>query len=100
MLKNYFVTALRSLRRNTVFSVIHVLSLAIGLSAALVIFLIARHEFSYDRFLPHGDRVYRVAFDNQFNGHTGHTTAVPTPLAATLQQQAPGVELAVPVLRC
>lgn len=100
MLKNYFVTALRSLRRNIVFSIIHVLSLAIGLSAALVIFLIARHEFSYDRFLPDGDRLYRVAFDNQFNGHTGHTTAVPTPLPAALQQQVPGVELAVPVLQC
>jgi hypothetical protein len=100
MLRNYFVTALRSLRRNTAFSIIHVLSLAIGLSAALVIFLIARHEFSYDRFLPEGDRMYRVAFDNQFNGHTGHMTAVPSPLPAAVQQQIPGVELAVPVLAC
>ncbi|MCD9014866.1 ABC transporter permease [Parachryseolinea silvisoli] len=100
MLKNYIITALRSLRRNTVFSVIHVLGLAIGLSAALVIFLIARHEFSYDRFLPAGDRVYRIAFDNQFNGHTGHTTAVPGPLPAAVRQQVPGVELIVPVLVC
>jgi hypothetical protein len=100
MLRNYFVTALRSLRRNTIFSIIHVLSLAIGLSAALVIFLIARHEFSYDRFLPEGDRMYRVAFDNQFNGHTGHTTAVPLPLPTAVSQQIPGVELAVPVLEC
>lgn len=100
MLRNYFVTALRSLRRNTVFSIIHVLSLAIGLSAALVIFLIARHEFSYDRFLPGGERVYRVAFDSQFNGHTGHMTAVPAPLPAVAQQQIPAVELAVPVLVC
>ncbi|MBT1712161.1 ABC transporter permease [Fulvivirgaceae bacterium PWU5] len=100
MLRNYFITALRSLRRNTVFSIIHVLSLAIGLSAALVIFLIARHEFSYDRFLPEGDRLYRVAFDNQFNGHTGHMTAVPLPLPTAVQQQIPGVELVVPVLAC
>lgn len=100
MLRNYFVTALRSLRRNTVFSVIHVLSLAIGLSAALVIFLIARHEFSYDRFLPDGDRVYRIAFDNQFNGHSGHMTAVPGPLAAAIRQQVPGIELVVPLLVC
>jgi putative ABC transport system permease protein len=100
MLKNYFVTALRSLRRNTVFSIIHVLSLAIGLSAALVIFLIARHELSYDRFLPGGDRVYRIAFDNQFNGHTGHTTGVPGPLPAAIRQQVPGVDLVVPVLVC
>ena len=100
MLRNYFVTALRSLRRNSVFSIIHVLSLAIGLSAALVIFLIARHEFSYDSFLPDGDRIYRIAFDNQFNGHTGHMTSVPAPLPAAAQQQIPGIELAVPVLAC
>ncbi|MBT1690796.1 ABC transporter permease [Dawidia soli] len=100
MLRNYFVTAIRSLLRNKIFSGIHVLSLAIGLAASLVIFLLARYEFSYNRFIPGSDRVYRITFESQYNGHTGRMTSVPTPMAAALQQQVPGVELAVPVLHC
>ena len=50
MLKNYFKTTLRNFQRNTVFSSINVLGLSIGISAALVIFLIVSYEFSFDRF--------------------------------------------------
>ena len=49
MLKNYFRTALRNFTRNKVFASINVLGLSIGISAALVIFLIVQYEFSYDK---------------------------------------------------
>ena len=52
MLKNYFKTALRNFWRNKTFSTINVLGLSIGISAALVIFLIVYYEFSFDKFQP------------------------------------------------
>jgi len=57
MFKNYFTVALRNFWRNKVFSTINVLGLSIGISAALVIFLIVYYEFSFDKFEQGGDRI-------------------------------------------
>lgn len=79
MFKNYLIVALRNFRRNKTFSIINVLGLSIGISAALVIFLIIYHEFSYDKFQPDAGRIYRVVLDAKFGGTEGHSAAVPAP---------------------
>jgi ABC-type antimicrobial peptide transport system permease subunit len=99
MIKNYFITAFRSFWRNKTFSVINVLGLSIGISASLVIFLIAYYEFSYDKFEPNRDRIYRVVLDAKFDGNEGHSAAVPAPLAAGIQNEVTGVEQTVPVMQ-
>ena len=50
MIKNYFKIAFRNFQRNKIFSIINVFGLSIGISAALVIFLIVHYEFSFDKF--------------------------------------------------
>ena len=65
MLRNYFITALRNILRNKIQSLIQVLSLAIGITAAIMIGLYVKHEFSYDRFHEKLDRIYRVEFGAQ-----------------------------------
>ncbi len=77
MLKNYFTTAIRNFFRHKVFSSINVLGLAIGISSALVIFLIVYYEFSFDQFQKDKDRIYRVVLDAKFGGTEGHSAAVP-----------------------
>jgi putative ABC transport system permease protein len=99
MFKNYFITALRTFWRNKAFSMINVLGLSIGISAALVIFLIVHYEFSYDTFEKNGDRIYRVVLDAKFNGVEGHSSAVPAPLGAAVQNEVTGIELTVPVMQ-
>jgi ABC-type antimicrobial peptide transport system permease subunit len=99
MIKNYFKTALRNFWRNKVFSVINVLGLSIGISAALVIFMIAYYEFSYDKFEPDRDRIYRVTMDLKFNGNEGHSAAVPAALSHAVQSEVTGVEQTVPVMQ-
>ncbi len=99
MFKNYITTALRNFWRNKVFSVINVLGLSIGISAALVIFLIVYYELSYDKFEPNRDRIYRVVMDMKFNGDEGHTAAVPAPLSNAIQNEVTGVEQTVPVMQ-
>ncbi len=68
MLKNYFIVAFRNFRHNKVFSLINILGLAIGISAALVIYLIVSYDFSFDTFHKDGDRIYRVVTDMKFAG--------------------------------
>src|SRR4028118_1806699 len=99
MFKNYFTVALRNFRRNKVFSIINVLGLSIGISAALVIFLMVYHEFSYDKFQPDSNRIYRVVLDAKMNGVEGHTPAVPAPLGAAIESEVTGVEKTVPVFQ-
>src|SRR5436190_7196558 len=98
MIKNYFITAFRNFWRNKTFSLINVLGLSIGISAALVIFLIVYYEMSYDKFEPDGDRIYRVTMDMKFNGNEGHSAAVPAPLSNAIQNEVTGVEQTVPVM--
>src|SRR5205085_9446066 len=85
--------------RNKAFTAINVLGLSIGISASLIIFLIVHYEFSYDKFVPNPDRVYRVVMDAKFNGDEGHSAAVPAPLSNAIQQEVSGVELTVPVMQ-
>lgn len=60
MFKNYFKTAWRSITKNKTYSVINILGLSLGISSCIVIFLITSFEFSFDKFHPDGDRIYRI----------------------------------------
>ncbi len=99
MFRNYLLTAFRNLWRNKAFSGIHVLGLSIGISAALVIYLIVAHEFSFDTSIPDSQRVYRVVMDMRFGGIDGHSSAVPAPLSTAIQQEISGVEQTVPLMQ-
>jgi putative ABC transport system permease protein len=99
MIKSYFIVALRNFWRNKIFSAINVLGLSIGISAALVIFLIVHYEFSFDRFEKDTDRIYRVVIDAKFGGTEGHTPAVPSPLSGAVQNEVTGIDETVPVMQ-
>ena len=60
MFKNYFITALRNLSRNKIFSLINLLGLSVGLACCMLIFLYAKDEVSYDRFHQNKDQIYRI----------------------------------------
>jgi hypothetical protein len=92
MLKNYLTIALRNILRNKAFSVINVLGLSIGVSAALVIYLIAHYDFSFDRFEPAGSRIFRVVTESSDQGHINHNRGVPGPLGQVIRKELAGVE--------
>ena len=60
MLKNYFVTALRLLKRNKLISTINILGLALALTGSMLIALFIQDELSYDRYHTNADDIYRV----------------------------------------
>ncbi len=99
MFRNYFKTAFKVFTRNKAFTAINVLGLSIGISAALIIFLIVQFEFSYDKVEKDGGRIYRVVMDTKFNGNEGHDAAVPAPLGSAIQNEVTGLEATVPVMQ-
>ena len=53
-------SALRTIRRAKLFSLINIVGLASGLTAAILIALWVQNEFSYDKYNVNADRIYRV----------------------------------------
>ena len=92
MLKNYFITAFRNFRHHKVFTLINILGLSVGISAALVIYLIVKYDFSFERFEPDGDRIYRVVTDMRFSGETFHNSGVTNPLPDAAGKELTGLE--------
>jgi putative ABC transport system permease protein len=60
MWSNYLTVGYRALTKNRTYAFINIFGLAIGLAAALLLFLYVRYETSYDRWLPDADRVFQV----------------------------------------
>jgi len=99
MLKNYITVAFRAFTRNITFSIIHILGLSIGISAALVIYLLVHYENSFDTFEADRERIYRVVLDLQFGAFDGHSPAVPAPAANAIQNEVSGVTATIPVMQ-
>jgi len=60
MLRSFLIITLRILWRNKVTSFINIFSLAVGMTAFILIMLYVHHEFSHDKFNEHHDRIYRL----------------------------------------
>ncbi|MCC2546585.1 ABC transporter permease [Hymenobacter sp. BT175] len=98
MLKNYLLVAYRNLVRHKGFSFLNIAGLALGLTACLLIGLFVHDELQFDKFLPGGERVYRV-----YTEHTGKDaletySSVSPMFAPTLRQEFPEVEQTMRIL--
>ncbi|CAN5917518.1 ABC transporter permease [soil metagenome] len=98
MLKNYLTTALRNLFRHKGFSFINIAGLALGLTACLLIGLFVFDELQYDKFLPEGERVYRVYNDVSAREATEAVAPTPPMYGTTLAESIPEVETVVRIL--
>jgi putative ABC transport system permease protein len=93
MLKNYFVIALRNIRRNKVYSFLNMGGLAVGMASFILISLFIRYQLSYDRYHENAGRIYRVATESQMHGTTTALSA--NPMAPELVREFPEIVHAV-----
>jgi putative ABC transport system permease protein len=93
MFRNYAATAVRTLLKNKLFSLINIFGLAIGLAASILILLFVRYELSYESWLPNADNVYRMSSVWKNDGDpSGQGAWVPGPLRQALFDEFPEVE--------
>ncbi len=92
MLKNYFIVALRNFWKNRVVAFINIAGLAIGISAALVIYLIVHYEFSFEKFRKDRNRIYRVVTNMHFPDNDFKNSGVPGTLPDAVRNEIPGIE--------
>ncbi len=98
MLKNYLKIALRNLLRNRVYSGINIFGLALGVGCCLLLALYLQDELSYDKHHDRADDLYRIVTNFQTEVGANKQGAVSPPIAMTLKEEIPEVEVAVRVL--
>ncbi len=63
MLKNYFLVAIRHLKRQPGYALLNILGLTIGIASALLIVLYLNQETSYDKHNANAANIYRISAD-------------------------------------
>ena len=97
MIQNYFKIAFRGFRKHKLFTLINIIGLSIGISAAVVIYLIVHFDFTFDKNHRDGDRIYRIVTNFTFQGNESNTRGVCGPMTAAVKSQVTGVEMTVPI---
>lgn len=94
MLRNYFIVAVRSLRRHVAFASINVIGLSLSMAVALILMLFIRQAGQKDEFHTNSDRTVRVYSDFKaaFNRDNGLYGTSPASLADLMETEVPGVE--------
>ena len=94
MLKNYFKTALRNLKKNKGFSFLNLIGLALGMSCAILIFLWVNDELSYNKFHKNYSNLYQVMEHQRYDGKTYTFAAMPGPFVPAIKTELPEVKYA------
>jgi putative ABC transport system permease protein len=97
MIKNYFKIAFRNFRKHKLFTLINIIGLTIGISAALVIYLIVHFDFTFDKHHPDGDRIYRVTSHYGYNGESGYNDGVTAALPLAVKGEISGLDESAPL---
>ena len=90
MFKTYFKTSWRSLWKNKTTSIINITGLAVGMTAAVLIFLWVQNEMSFDNYHKDADNIYRLTTNLKAQGWIWETT--PLLLADAVKKDIPEVE--------
>ncbi|MBD3167221.1 FtsX-like permease family protein, partial [bacterium] len=93
MLKNYLLTALRSMLRHRLYTLINIAGLSIGMTAVLFTGLYALHELSYNRHFEDHDKIYRILRDDSATMTGDHfSSTVPADIVPDWLPQLHGIE--------
>ena len=81
--------AFRNFKKNKATTAINILGLAVGISASIVIFLIVRYDYSFDKWEPNQKNIYRVVTKL---GGFGMNAGVSITSPKTIREKVPGLK--------
>lgn len=92
MIRNFFTVAIRNIVRHKGFTFLNIAGLSIGLTACLLIGLFVYDEKQFDKFIPEGQRIYRMYIERTDDQGTSVTSRTPPMFSVSLDAQYPEVE--------
>ncbi len=91
MFKNYLKTAIRSFKKNKVYSLLNVFGLAIGIACAALIFLWVEDEVNWDKFNLKKDNLYLIRENQKYDTYVATFGSTPGVMGPAIQVEIPGV---------
>ena len=91
MIKNYFKTTWRNLKRNKLYFLINITGLSVGITSCVLIFLYIQYELSYDKYNAKSDQIYRLTEVLHLPGENNARAVTSPPMGPTLQANFPEV---------
>lgn len=88
MLRNYLLIAVRNFWRQKNYTLLNVGGLALAIATAILALIFVRHEYSYDRWVPNQENIYKVY--RQWSSDGGNTFT-PYRLAEVLRDEFPEI---------
>lgn len=95
MLRNYFVTSLRHIRKSKINFAFKIGGLSLAIFSFLAITIYISYQLSFDRFHDDYKNIYRVTSERKENGIIEKFGIAPFALGPKLQQDIPGIASAV-----
>lgn len=95
MLRDFFITALRNLRKNSSYAAINIIGLSIGMACCLATYTIVHFEHSFDNWHAKKDRIYRYTNIYQEDANIYKNGIVPYPTGDALRNNIPEIEKVV-----
>ncbi|MEQ9443658.1 MAG: ABC transporter permease [Cyclobacteriaceae bacterium] len=92
MIKNYLITALRTLLKYKGYSALNIVGLAIGIASFLLISLYVYHELSYDRYHENADNIYRIVENLRTENEILFQSTSSPPMGPTFAREFPEVK--------
>ena len=92
MLKNYLTTAIRNLWRSKGSTLINISGLTLGVASSLILFLLVRHQSSFDNYHSKRDRIYRIGSSSDGNQGRNYSSGVPAVLPEAFKLDFPEAE--------
>ncbi|MCO6357131.1 ABC transporter permease [Roseivirga pacifica] len=92
MLKNYLNVLRRNFARNKAFTIINILGLTMGITCSLVMFLVVKQEFSFNRYHENLDSIYRLGHIDMVDGRQYTGGGLPLVMPPAVKEEIVGLK--------
>lgn len=92
MIKHFFISILRNVRHNKVFTLINLANLVVGLAVFILFSVVVNYELDYDKFNTNYEQIYRVQTRQEDSNPFNYCTYSPPAFRFRLMADVPEVE--------
>ena len=92
MFKHYMKTAIRTIRKHKMNTLLNISGLAVALACSMLIIFHVKEELSYEQSIPKSDRIYRITILSQYGDTFRHWAVGPVPMGQALVESIPEIK--------